>query len=100
MMEETLDKKLEDRLVEVVSNWLTYIDGEVYSDLARKSVRRNVHDNRTALNLIRTSRQNPEKVTDLLIDNLYYKEIGYPINRSKKRTKAPTRISTKKCKCK
>ena len=85
------------KLVEIIVNYLEYIDGQVYSNFIYEFVRDKT-DDKLAKKYIKIAEQNPEKVVDLIVDDSYYKKIGYPIGRkTKKSTKSAKR---KLCKCK
>jgi len=95
-----INKKNENKLVNIISNYLENIDGEVYSDLVRKAVKQKVTTNDLAEKYIEIADQDPERVVDSIIDSSYYKELGYPMDRKKKSSTNPKRKPVKKCKCK
>jgi predicted alternative tryptophan synthase beta-subunit len=85
------------KLAEIVSNYLEYIDGKVYSNFIHEYVR-NKTDDKLAKKYIKIAEQDPEKVVDLIVDDSYYKALGYPMDRKKKKSKKSTK--RKLCKCK
>jgi len=100
MPKEKLDNTLVHELADALVDYLEYTDHEVYSDLVRESIKRNVPNNDIGIKYLRIAvlNNNPEFVANKVIDKLYYSKLGYPMDRKKKPIK--TKAKRKVCKCK
>jgi predicted RND superfamily exporter protein len=85
------------KLAEYIMNYMQELDEEVYSEPIYKLVKEKTDDN-LAKKYIKIYEKDPEKVVQLIIDKSYYKALGYPMDRKKKKTKKSAK--RKICECK